>query len=166
MLFLSSQIQFFKSRTGNEIDVVLLNYGGIRSNISKGDITKRSIYEILPFENILVVVKMKGEYMDELIDYLLKSQRANPIAGLKLKVDQDFKLLEATINGSEIDKDKSYYVVTYDYLYYGGGNMDEFLQKSDSLFVLDYKVRNALMDYFIKTDTINPVKDDRFIKTN
>ncbi|NND52595.1 MAG: 5'-nucleotidase C-terminal domain-containing protein [Flavobacteriaceae bacterium] len=156
----------FKSRTGNDIDVVLLNHGGIRSIISEGDITKRSVYKILPFENILVVVKLKGIIMHELIDYLIKAERANPIGGLKIKVDQEFNLLEATINGEAIEDDKSYYVVTYDYLYYGGGNMDEFLQKGDSLYVLDYKVRNALMDYFMKTDTINPVIDDRFIKVN
>lgn len=156
----------FKSRTGKDIDVVLLNHGGIRSIISKGPITKRTIYKLLPFENILVVVELKGRYMHELIDYLVKAERANPIRGLNIEVDQDFNLIKATIDGSEIDDKASYYVVTYDYLYYGGGNMDEFLQKGDSLYVLDYKVRNALMDYFMKIDSINPVIDDRFIKRN
>ena len=42
----------------------------------------------------------------------------------------------------------------------------DFFKKSDTLYVLDYKIRNALIDYFTETDTINPVIDDRFIKKN
>lgn len=156
----------FKARTGHDIDIVLLNHGGIRAAIPKGNITKRNIYQILPFENILVVVALKGVHIHEMINYLVSAERANPIRGLKIEVDRDFNLVQASIKDSEIDNESTYYVVTYDYLYYGGGNMDEFLQKGDRLYVLDYKVRNAMMDYFIKTDTISPVIDDRFIRTN
>ncbi|GAL80131.1 5'-nucleotidase [Algibacter lectus] len=37
-----------------------------------------------------------------------------------------------------------------------------FFKTNDSLYVLDYKIRNALIDKFMKLDTINPVIDDRF----
>ncbi len=155
----------FKLRTGKEIDMVLLNHGGIRSIIPKGNITKRTAFEVMPFENIIVVVEMKGKYINELIDYLKKGKRAHPISKLKLKLDQDFELVEATIKGSEIDEEQLYYVATVDYLYYGGDRM-HFLTKGDSLYILDYKLRNALIDYFIKKDTLNPVRDDRFTQTN
>ena len=151
----------FKMRTGKNIDMVLVNHGGIRAIISKGNITTRTAYEIMPFENSIVVVALKGSSVNELISYLLKARRAHPISKLKILVDDNFNLINASINGEPIDLNKTYHVATNDYLYNGGDRMT-FFQPNDSLYVMDYKVRNALLDYFLKTDTINPKMDDRF----
>lgn len=153
----------FKSRTGKDIDMVLLNHGGIRSILSKGNITSRTAYQLMPFDNSVVVAKLKGTYINELISYLQKAKKAHPISKLKIKFDDDFELIEATINKETIDTNRTYYVATNDYLYGGGGRMT-FFKKSDSLYNLDYKIRNLLIDYFKKTDTLNPVIDDRFIQ--
>lgn len=155
--------QVFKARTGKDIDMVLLNHGGIRSIISKGTITKRTAYEIMPFENSLVVAQVKGTNILGAVEYLVGVKRAHPIAKLKIVLDKDDHLKSATVNGQPIDPEKTYYIATNDYLYNGGDHMD-FFKPSDSLYVLDYKVRNAIMDYFMETDTINPKVDDRFIK--
>jgi 2',3'-cyclic-nucleotide 2'-phosphodiesterase (5'-nucleotidase family) len=155
----------FKSRTGHNIDIVLINHGGIRAILSKGNITTRTAYEIMPFENSVVVTELKGLQVKELISYLQKAKRAHPISGLTIKLDKNYDLIEAKVNGELIDDNKIYYVATNDYLYGGGDRMD-FFQKSDTLHVLDYKIRNVLIDYFTKKDTINPIIDNRFIKTN
>ncbi len=155
----------FEARTGEKIDMVLLNHGGIRAALSKGNITTRTAYKIMPFENSVVVTKLKGTYVKELISYLQKAKRAHPISGLSIKLDDNFELIEAKINGENINESKTYNVATNDYLYSGGDSMD-FFQKSDTLYILDYKIRNVLIDYFSKRDTINPVIDNRFIKTN
>jgi len=154
----------FKKRTNHDIDMVLVNHGGIRAIISKGDISTRTAYEIMPFENSLVVVEMKGKTIsDSLIRYLSKAKRAHPISGLKLTLDKDFNATEASINKLPIEEDRTYYVATNDYLYNGGDRMT-FFKTNDSLHVLDYKVRSALLDHFKKVDTINPSIDDRFIQ--
>lgn len=153
----------FNSRTGENIDMVLLNHGGIRAILSKGDITKRTAYEIMPFENSLVVVQLKGKNLLGAVDYLVKAKRAHPISGLKIVVDHNYILKEATLNGQPIDTARTYYAATNDYLYNGGDHMD-FFKPNDTVYVLNYKVRNALLDYFMKKDTINPKADDRFIK--
>jgi len=154
----------FKQRTGQKIDMVFVNHGGIRAIISKGNVTTRTAYEIMPFENSIVVVEMKGKTItDSLIRYLSKAKRAHPISGLKLKLDADFNVAEASINDKPIEANKTYYVATNDYLYNGGDRMT-FFKTNDSLYVLNYKVRSALLDYFKKVDTINPVIDDRFIQ--
>ncbi|WP_347567255.1 5'-nucleotidase C-terminal domain-containing protein [Olleya sp. YS] len=153
----------YKKRTGNDIDMVLLNHGGIRAIISKGNITTRTAFEVMPFENSIVVVELKGQQIDSLTNYLSKAKRAHPIQGLKLTLDKDFSVKEALINGQKIEKDKVYHVATNDYLYNGGDRM-RFFQVNDSVHVLDYKIRNALLDYFKKVDTIKPVIDDRFIQ--
>ncbi len=153
----------FKSRTGKNIDMVLLNHGGIRSIISKGNITTRTAFELMPFENTLLVVGMKGNQMDSLVDYLSKSKKAHPISKLKLVLNKDFNVIEATIHGNAIENNKIYYVATNDYLYNGGDNMN-FFKLNDSVYDLNYKIRNALIDNFKKVDTIKPVIDDRFIQ--
>ncbi len=153
----------FKKRSDHDIDFVLLNHGGIRAIISKGDITTRTAFEVMPFENAIVVTKLKGEQVKELLDYLVEAKRAHPISKLNIVLDADGALKDATINGKPIDYNKSYYVLTNDYLLNGGDRMD-FFKKRDTVYVLDYKIRNALIDYFQETDTISPVKDNRFIQ--
>lgn len=153
----------FKSRTGKDIDFVLLNHGGIRSIISKGNITTRTAYSVMPFDNSVVVVKMKGNKVKEMVNYLVREQRAHPIHKLQIILDEELQLKSATIRGESIDSNKTYYVATNDYLYNGGDRMT-FFKPSDSLFVLDYKIRSLLIDYFTKKDTIAPVIDDRFIQ--
>ena len=153
----------FKSRTGNDIDMVLLNHGGIRSIIPKGNVTIKTAYELMPFENSVVVVKLKGEQVQKMIDYLVKAKRAHPISGFKLVIDKDLKVKSVSIKGQPLDLNKTYFVATNDYLYSGGDNI-EFFKTNDSLYILDYKVRNVLLDYFKKNDTLNPVIDDRFIQ--
>lgn len=153
----------FKSRTGKDIDMVLLNYGGIRSILPKGNVTKRTAFQLMPFENSVVVVALKGSQIDSIVEYLKTRKRAHPISKFKLVLDKDFNVIEAKINEKNIDKNKVYHVATNDYLYNGGSNMT-FFKNNDSLYVLNYKIRNALIDKFIKLDTINPVIDDRFIQ--
>lgn len=151
----------FKSRTGQDIDFVLLNHGGIRAIISKGNITTRTAYNVMPFENSVVVVKMKGSKVNELADYLVREQRAHPVHGLQIVIDEELQLKSALVNGKPIDANLTYYVATNDYLYSGGDRMT-FFKPNDSLYVLNYKIRNVLIDYFTKKDTIAPVIDDRF----
>jgi 5'-nucleotidase len=155
----------FNKRTGKKIDFVLLNHGGIRSIISKGNITSRTAFEVMPFENSVVVVALKGEQVSQMMNYLARAKRAHPVSNqLQLKLNQDFEVASATINGKSIDKAATYYVATNDYLYNGGDRM-VFFHPNDSLYVLDYKIRNVLIDYFKKKDTLNPKIDNRFIKT-
>ena len=153
----------FKSRTGYDIDMVILNHGGIRSVLSKGNITTRTAYELMPFENSIVVVALNGKNIYGLVEYLVEGKRAHPVSNFMLKIDKDFNVVETLINNQEIDTLKTYYVATNDYLYSGGGNMT-FFKPNDSLYDLNYKIRNALIDYFKKTDTIKPVIDSRFIQ--
>ena len=154
----------FKSRTGLDIDMVMLNHGGIRSDLNKGNVSKRTAFQLMPFENSIVVIALKGTQIDSLIDYLSQSKRAHPISKLKLVLNKDFKVVDAKIKGKKIVQNNTYYVATNDYLYNGGDNM-RFFKPNDSVYYLNYKVRNALIDKFNKLDTLNPVIDDRFIQT-
>lgn len=152
----------FKSRTGNSIDGVLLNHGGIRSTLNAGDVTMRTAYDIMPFENSIIVVELSAEKAREMFEYL-KSGKAHPIANMQLILNTDDSIKQATINGSPIEDSKTYFIATNDYLRQGGDGMT-FFDNPVSETVLDYKVRSVLIDYFKEKDTIAPVRDNRFTK--
>jgi 2',3'-cyclic-nucleotide 2'-phosphodiesterase (5'-nucleotidase family) len=154
----------FNKRTGGNIDFVLLNNGGIRAIISKGAVTARTAYEVMPFENSIVVVGLKGKKILNIIDYLVATKKAHPFSWqLKLLIDKDYNPIQTTINGNEIDTNKTYFIATSDYLANMGDDMT-FFQPNEGVYPLDYKIRNALIDNFKKVDTINPVIDNRFIQ--
>jgi 5'-nucleotidase len=154
----------FKSRTGKDIDMVLLNHGGIRSTLNKGNVSKRTAFQLMPFENSIVIVAIKTKQIHDLTHYLSRAKRAHPISKLKLTLNKDFKVTEAKIKDEDIKENRLYYVATSDYLYNGGDNM-AFFKPNDSVYDINYKIRNALIDKFKKLDTIKPVIDDRFTQT-
>ncbi|MFT5862162.1 MAG: 2',3'-cyclic-nucleotide 2'-phosphodiesterase (5'-nucleotidase family) [Flavobacteriales bacterium] len=152
----------FQKRTGYPFHAVLLNYGGIRSGLNAGDITTRAAYEIMPFENEVVVVELSGYQMKELFAYLSRGA-AHPIAGMEVHLNADGTIRDGKVQGQEIIDNETYFVATSDYLQKGGDSMN-FFAKPISLLEIDYKIRNVLIDYFAKHDTIAPVQDNRFTK--
>jgi 5'-nucleotidase len=155
----------YRARTNKNIDFVLLNHGGIRSIISKGNITFRTAYKVMPFENSVVVCELKGRDIYELINYLTLTRKAHPISGINIVLDKNYNLLDVKINGKKIDENKIYSVATSDYLLNGGDKMT-FFSKSKKNTTLDYKIRNVLIDYFKEVDTVNFKIDNRFIIKN
>ena len=55
----------FNSRTGKNIDFALFNYGGIRAGITQGNITTQNAFNLMPFENSLVVLELTSEKIEE-----------------------------------------------------------------------------------------------------
>jgi 5'-nucleotidase len=153
----------YKKRTGKSIDICLLNHGGIRAPIAEGPIRVQTAFNVMPFENSIVVAELTSENIHNMVDYLAKAGRAHPISGITIKLDQDAKATEVLVNGKAIEDGKTYTVVTSDYLQNGGDRMN-FLKNPESLEVLDYKIRNAMIDYFKTVDTIPAKLDGRFVQ--
>lgn len=152
----------FKKRAGYPFNAVLLNYGGIRSTLNKGDITTRTAYELMPFENEVVVVELSGKQIMQMLDYL-KNGTAHPISGMEITLTTEGDIKKALIQGQSIAEDETYFIATNDYLKNGGDGMD-FFANPVSVLTLDYKIRNVLIDYFKKHDTIAPIQDNRFTR--
>lgn len=152
----------FHKRTEKNIDAVLLNFGGIRATMPKGDITARTAYEVMPFENAVVVLELSAEKTREMIAYLVKRKTAHPVSGIELTLNSDGSLKEALIGEKPVEDGKNYFIATSDYLMNGGDRMNFFLDPVSATPV-DYRIRNAMIDYFSRTDTIRAVRDNRFV---
>ena len=90
---------------GRPADVGLVNVGGIRNVLTEGDITTQNIYEILPFENSLCVLTLKGSTLRELFENIAY-RLGEGVSGIHLEVSEDRKLLSATIGGRPVDDEK------------------------------------------------------------
>ncbi len=154
-----------EARTGRKIDFVMLNHGGIRSLISQGEVTARTAYEVMPFENVIVILAMKGKAVRDLVDHLVSSGEPHPISGMQVRIGRDRELKSFLIQGAPFDEDKTYYVATSDYLAKGGDYMD-FFKSRDTLIDTGYYLRNAMIDHFKRVDTLRASVDDRFIQIN
>lgn len=153
-----------KKRHNLDLDFVLLNHGGIRAPLPKGPIYTKTAFNIMPFENKVVVAQMKGKVVIELVNYLIKAKRAHPISGMTLHITKKGTIKKLEIQGKTIDLNTTYNVATSDYLFTGGDRM-EFFKESDTVFDLDYKIRAILIDYFTAQEMLNPKRDERFIYT-
>lgn len=137
--------------------VCILNHGGIRSILPKGNVTARSAYEIMPFENSSVVIALKGTQLVEMANYIISEKKPHPLAGLTFTI-QNNAATQLKVQGQPLDEKMTYFVATSDYLSNGGDNMS-FFKKGIETIDVDYKIRNILIDYFKETDTVR-VKND------
>ncbi|MCK5824680.1 MAG: 5'-nucleotidase C-terminal domain-containing protein [Ichthyobacteriaceae bacterium] len=147
----------------SKADIALFNKGGIRTSIKKGDILLRHMFEIMPFENTLVVVTLSAEKFKEMIDYIVKTN-GQPMSNISIKVKEN-KADEVFINNEPFNENKQYKVITTDYLQHGGDHMKFFVDPV-KLDTLEYKMREAMIDYFEKTDTVEVKLDGRFSYAN
>lgn len=143
----------FNKREHKNIDICLLNHGGIRAVIPKGNVTARNAYEVMPFENSAIVIALKGEQILEMTNYIIAEKKPHPLAGMTFTISTNNNPINILIQGKPLDVATIYYVVTSDYLSNGGDNMT-FFKKRVLQFDLDYKLRNILIDYFKEVDTL------------
>lgn len=144
----------------DRVDAGILNIGGIRTIIAQGDILVRHIFEVMPFENELVIVKMKGEDMQGIFDYYEKTQRNNPVSGLNIEV-KNGKLTKALIGGETPQAGKDYYIATSDYLANGGDAM-YFFGKGE-VIKTGLTLRELFIESFSKTQEVK-VKGEQRLK--
>lgn len=159
-LILEESNLIFEKRHQRKIDICLLNHGGIRRTFTKGDLTVRNIYEWMPFENEALVVTLRGDQILKMVEYLSNSGKGHPISGMKFKVNDENSI---EINGEKFDRNKTYTVVTNDYLQKGGDEMYFFADPVEMEF-LNLKLRDMMLQYFEKHDTIRVNLDQRLIQ--
>lgn len=127
-------------------DMGLINIGGIRNSLTEGDITVGNIYEILPFENSLCVLTMKGSAMKQLFENIA-ARLGEGVSGVQLVISKEGKLLQATIDGKPVEDDKTYTVATIDYVADGNDGMTALLQAEKRICPEGATVRSLFMEY-------------------
>ena len=125
-------------------DLCLINIGGLRVDLPEGGITIGKVFELMPFENELDVLELSPEKMQEMLDYL-REKGGQPFSGMKLTITATG--YECQINGEPLDENRTYYIVTSDYLADGGDKM-YFFKEPLSRIKTEIKIRDAIIDHF------------------
>ena len=135
----------------------VMNNGGLRTTINKGEITRGKLYELMPFENELVVLELDKEDYLGLLDYICK-RGGEPFSGINITMDKEGNVLSNSwpVNFENNEKVK---VITSDYLANGGDKMSFFQNKEQ--YKVGLKLRDAIIDHCSKTDTITATLDGR-----
>lgn len=128
----------------NPADLAFATKGGIRNDLKAGDITVGHIFEVMPFENTLTIIELKGSQIRQLADYIATTH-GQPIAGMTLTITGN-KVQDIKIKGLPIDDNKLYKLVTYDYLANGGDNL-VLLTQSVSRTNYPQRMREGLIAY-------------------
>ena len=97
---------------GKPADMGLVNMGGLRNILPEGDITVGDVFEILPFENSLCVLTMKGTDLRRLCE-AIASLHGEGVSGIRLEITKDGKLLNAFIAGKPLKDDQLYTCLLY-----------------------------------------------------
>lgn len=152
----------YHSADSVKANICLLNNGGLRAQLPKGNITRGNVFELMPFENSILVLTLSGEKTKQLFEYIVGSGGA-PFAGATVK-GKSKKITELKISAENFDEKKTYKVVTSDYLA-SGGDKYSFFANPLKVDTINYKLRDAIIDYMLdenkKGNKINAVKDGR-----
>lgn len=127
-------------------DAVILNNGGLRKPLPAGPITLGDFYEVMPFENQLVVLTCNGKLVEQICDFIA-SKGGTPVAGLRFTIDVTTGKAKAiVIRGGALDTAATYRVMTADYLA-NGGDQFEFFKSATRREDIGLKIRDALIAF-------------------
>lgn len=134
-----------KENYKTNVDMAIMNSGGIRlPSIAAGNITRGKIYELSPFDNILVLLKVKGNILQQLLD-VAALKGGWPSAGITYQI-KNKKAANVVIGGKALNVDTEYTIALVDYIANGGDNCDmlrNIPQQNNG-----YIFRDAVIQYF------------------
>lgn len=128
-----------------KVDAAFVNYGGVRiSQIPAGPITIGKVFEVMPFDNLLIIQELKGSVFQEFLNKI--AERGGwPVAGVQFVI-KDKKAQEILVGGKPLDPQATYRVANSDYIANGGDDCD-MLRKLPQINK-GILMRDAFLQYF------------------
>jgi 2',3'-cyclic-nucleotide 2'-phosphodiesterase (5'-nucleotidase family) len=134
--------------------ICLLNTGGIRSSLEKGELTLGDFYKLMPFDNTVVWIEMPIEALDDIAVYISRTG-GEPISNCR--IEKGKLKLNSMREGA-----KSFIVITSDYLANAGDKMD-FLKKGKIVNQTGKLMRDVLIDHAKQEGVLVSNNEVRFI---
>jgi 5'-nucleotidase / UDP-sugar diphosphatase len=139
-------------------DVAIQGY--IPADMPGGPITLRSILDVMPFDNRLVKLAMRGNRLQEAVDRRIGRQGTSiSLSGASVAYDRarpaGSRVLKASVGGKPLDPSRVYTVSTDDFLARGGDG-DATFENVESKEVTDILVRDILADCARRQRVVKP----------
>lgn len=108
-----------EKKTGEKVDVSLMNMGGIRTSLPKGAVRVYDIVSIFPFDNSLLTFDIKGSDLRRFLDQMIARRRVEALGGVEMVITGN-KADKLLVNGEPIDDEHVYKFATINFLMDGG----------------------------------------------
>jgi len=134
-----------REKFGTHVDAAVMNYGGIRlPALVPGPLTRGKIFELMPFDNLLLLQTLKGSVLQEFLD---RTAAAGgwPVSGISYTI-KGKKAVDVFVGNKPLNPEKEYVIANSDYIINGGDGINMlsvFPSKN-----IGYLMRVALMDYY------------------
>jgi len=155
-----------EKKFNKKIDIAFVNYGGIRSYLPKGDITTGMIYELMPFDNLIVLQEVKGDILQQYLDKMA-ARDGWPVSGLQMGI-KDKKAVNILIGNQPFSKTTTYLVANSDYIANGGDGCD--MLRGIEQININYLFREALIEYVLSMTkqgkSIDTATENRIVYAN
>jgi 2',3'-cyclic-nucleotide 2'-phosphodiesterase (5'-nucleotidase family) len=140
-------LEMAREKYAVNVDVALVNFGGIRlTQLPAGNVTTGKIFELMPFDNLLIIQKIKGNVLQQLLD-LTAGKGGWPVAGITMQI-KNKKAVNVLIAGKPLNPDAVYIVANSDFVANGGDNAD--MLRDIPQIANGYLMRDAILDYIKK----------------
>ena len=147
-----------KKAYNGRVDIAIVNMGGMRCTWQAGPITRGCVFELMPFDNRLVVLTLKGTDVLALCESFAR-YGGQGVAGMRVKII-DGRVADVQIGGKALNTKALYTVATSDYLAGGADHMDALTRYVD-YWNSDLIIRDLYVDAVREQDTIRATVDGR-----
>ncbi|XP_022831848.1 apyrase-like, partial [Spodoptera litura] len=177
--FLEEMIPFARGSNWNHAHVCLINTGGLRNQITAGNVTTEALLMAMPFENQIQVYELEGRYLQEALEFSVgvnwsdsfSSGRMLQIGGMRNIIHASNPIgsrVTATVRCIDcdvprylpLDPNATYRVLTQNYIGDGGGGYSMLSEnrKNIETFEIDYMM---LRDYMRRQGVVTKDLDGR-----
>lgn len=148
-------------------DIALHNNSGVRSSIPAGDITYGQVYEVLPFDNVVVSIDLAGAQLRKIFERTVSGRPGNLlVAGgsyaFRWSADAGQRISSVTVSGAPLDPARTYHVCTIDYLALGGDDQTTFREGTHVIY--GDLTAEVVSDYLTRHSPVSPKNEGRIVQ--
>ncbi len=125
-ILLNESSKYVNDTTFDNLDLSMLNFGGIRTSMPAGDVTVGDLFRISPFDNYLTFIVLKGSELRRALGRFNDKFNA-PYSGATI-IYKNNKPVKITVQGKPIEDNRLYKLVTLNFISDGGDKLLEDIQ--------------------------------------
>ena len=134
-------LEMAKQKVDPKVDAAFMNSGGIRlPEMAAGPITQGKIFELMPFDNLMVLLQMKGSVLKQYLDTLAATEGVIE-SGITMQIVNK-TVQQVVVNGKALDLAADYTIAHSDYVAMSSNLLKNVPRSSNG-----YLLRDALLDY-------------------
>ena len=143
--------------SGKKVDIGVGNFGGIRTDMPKGDIILDDMLSMFPFKNQLVYLEHSGKQIRKILEEMAAG-RFQVLGGVRV-VAEDGKLVSVEIGGEPLDDDRIYGMTTISFLLAGGDGLSLADNALSMTVFEDVDIIDAVLEYvYAQTAAGKPIE--------